>query len=239
MIATATADWRPTDFTGEAAVKIGGLVAAYGLDAPFLRVYAGDGAVFAVMDGDAVLWGDSDEARLFLTMDPTVRRVRTDEHNATALAALWQTEAAVGDVMTPAVPMARSPLAVPLTPREYWEVIAPVFADTLPPFDAWYTDVSHRVRHGVCRLLGIKADGGPVAAAMTTAEDGDRWVIGAVATLPDYRGRGYAAALVMTLAAMGQQSGKSVLLSPKNEGAKRLYEKCGFVVCGRYGQVAR
>ena len=239
MIATATADWRPERFEGEAAVKIGALVAAYGLDAPFLRVYTGDGAVFAIMDGDAVLWGDSEEARLFLTMDPAVRRVRTDENNAQALAEMWQTEAVCGNVMTPQAAMTRSDEVERLTPQEYWDVIAPVFADSLPPFDAWYTDVSHRVRHGLCRLMGIRRDGKPVAAAMTTAEDGDRLLIGAVATLPDYRGQGLAGRLVTTLAAIGQQEAKHVLLSPKNEGAERLYTRLGFTVCGRYGQVER
>ena len=239
MITAATAAWRPEGFEGEAAVKIGALVAAYGLDAPFLRVYVGEDAVFAIMDGDAVLWGDSDEARLFLTMDPAVRRVRTDEKNALRLADMWQAEAVCGSVMTPAVSMTRSEEVEALTPREYWEVISPVFADSLPPFDAWYTAVSHRVRHGLCHLMGVREDGKPVAAAMTTAEDGDRLLIGAVATLPDYRGRGYAGKLVTTLAAMGQEQKKTVLLSPKNEGAERLYARCGFAVCGRYGQVER
>lgn len=239
MIAAVGSGWQPDGFCGEAAVKLRSLVAAYGVEAPFLKVYSGDNAAFAIMDGDAVLCGDSDEARLFLTMDPSVRRVRTDEHNARLLADAWQAEAVCGNVMTPSRAMTADTAVSAVTPREYWPVIATVFGDTLPPFDAWYADVSHRWRHGLCRLMGVYENGEVVAVAMTTAEDDSAMLIGAVATLPAYRGKGYAGKLVTTLAALGQAEGKTVWLSPKNERAEALYARLGFIPAGRYGQVTR
>ena len=239
MIAAVTGEWTPLTSATEAAVKINALVAAYGTTAPFLRVYAGETATLAIMDGDAVLDGDSEEARLFLTMDPSVRRVRTDEINARRLAAMWQTDALCGDVMTPAATMTVDPAVEPLSPRDYWAVIQAVFGDALPAFDAWYTDVSHRWRHEQCRLVGIRESGQPVAVAMTTAEDPHRGVIGAVATLPTHRGRGYAGRIVTSLATTLEAAGKTVYLSPKNEYARALYERLGFIPCGRYGQVVR
>lgn len=239
MIATVSPGWQPEGFCGEAAVKLRSLVAAYGVEAPFLKVYSGDNTAFTIMDGDAVLCGNSDEARLFLTMDPSVRRVRTDEHNARLLADMWQTEATCGNVMTPGCAMTADAAVTAITPREYWPVIETVFGDTLPPFDAWYADVSHRWRHGLSRLMGIYENGEVAAVAMTTAEDSDAMLIGAVATLPAYRGKGYAGKLVTTLAAIGQAEGKTVWLSPKNERAEALYTRLGFVSAGRFGQVTR
>lgn len=239
MIAAVSSGWMPEGFDGEAALKLRSLVAAYGVDAPFLKIYSGDNTAFAIMDGDAVLCGDSDEARLFLTMDPSVQRVRTDEHNARLLADMWQVEAVCGDVMTPGRAMSADADVTAITPREYWPVIKAVFGDTLPPFDAWYADVSHRWRHGLCRLMGVYEDGNVVAVAMTTAEDDRAMLIGAVATLAAYRGKGYAGKLVTTLAAIGQAEGKKVWLSPKNERALGLYARLGFIPVGRYGQVAR
>ena len=64
-------------------------------------------------------------------------------------------------------------------------------------------------------------------------------VIGAVATLPDYRGRGYASACVSTLAASLQKEGRRIYLSPKNAGAQRLYAGLGFVPCGEWGTLQR
>ena len=239
MIAAVGPGRQPEGFSGEAALKLRSLIAAYGVDAPFLKIYSGDNTAFAIMDGDAVLCGDSDEARLFLTMDPSVRRVRTDEHNARLLAAMWETEAVCGNVMTPGCAMTADTAVTAITPREYWPVIETVFGNTLPPFDAWYADVSHRWRHGLCRLMGIYENGEVVAVAMTTAEDDSAMLIGAVATLPAYRGKGYAGRLVTTLAAFGQAEGKTVWLSPKNERAEALYARLGFIPAGRYGQVTR
>ncbi len=239
MITAVSSGWVPETFDGEAGVKLRSLVAAYGVDTPFLKVYCGDNAAFAIMDGDAVLCGDDGEARLFLTMDPSVRRVRTDERNARLLADTWQTEATCGDVMTPGCAMTADKAVTAVTPREYWPVIQAVFGDTLPPFDAWYADVSHRWRHGLCRLMGVYEDGNVVAVAMTTAEDDRAMLIGAVATLPAYRGKGYAGKLVTTLAAIGQAEGKKVWLSPKNERALGLYTRLGFIPTERYGQVTR
>ena len=102
-----------------------------------------------------------------------------------------------------------------------------------------YADVHHRLRHGLCRLAAVETDGGVAACAMTTAECAGGAVIGAVATLPDYRGRGYASACVSTLAASLQKEGRRIYLSPKNAGAQRLYAGLGFVPCGEWGTLQR
>lgn len=94
--------------------------------------------------------------------------------------------------------------------REIYPILQTGFGETLPAFDAWYADVSHRMRHGVCRAAVVREMGRPVACAMTVAQARDGAVLGAVATLPDYRSRGYASACVTTLAAVLQGEGRRI-----------------------------
>lgn len=251
----------------EAAVKLRALLHTYGAARPFLPFYQGDdGSVCALLDGVCV-WlpgGDPDEMALFLTMQPDVRAVRTSGEGARRLSKVFGAPAVCGAVMTPArtfdptstagppaaaatpvVPVPAAPTLIAPTPRAYYPLLRACFGDTLPPFDSWYADVSHRLRHGGCRLLGIEADGRLAAGAMTTAEcgpwesDAGAAVIGAVATLPGYRGRGFASRCVTSLAAALQAENREVLLSPKNSPAQALYAKLGFAVCGEWGEIHR
>lgn len=204
------------------------------------------------------------------------------------------------------------------TPREVYPLLCACFGDTLPPFESWYADVSHRLRHGHCRLVGIRAGETLAACAMTTAEcppdlragrpsrapegvaagrlkgsasewsessaaewlkgpagsanaalpgapegpaaagspagraegtkynrqgdilyNGGAALIGALATLPAYRGRGFASRCVSALAAALQAENRRVLLSPKNSPAEALYTRLGFAVCGEWGEIHR
>ena len=109
--------------------------------------------------------------------------------------------------------------------------------EAFPPFNAWYADVSHRRRRGLCRSAGVAADGQIVSSAMTVAETADAAIIGAVATHPEHRNRGYASACVTALAAELREEGKRVFIAPKNENARRLYARIGFEVCGEWGEI--
>ncbi len=149
-------------------------------------------------------------------------------------------------------------------PRELYPLLRACFGDALPPFESWYVDVSHRFRHGWCRTAGIRTGGALAACAMTTAEcgpepaaaenfpgnrgtsceginpyNGGAALLGAVATQPEYRGRGYASRCLSALTAALQAEGRHVLLSPKNEYAQALYERLGFMVCGEWGEIHR
>lgn len=227
----------------EAAVRIAGLAAAYGTERPFVRFWSGEGGSrIALMDGLATVAAcpqEREELALFLSMHPEIAAVRTDAALAQTLAAAgWAVK--TGEVMTPAVRFAPPEAPVEALPaREMYPVLAAVFGETVPPFDVWYADVSHRLRHDAARIAGIRENGQAVAVAMTTAECSGAALIGAVATLPASRGKGYAAACVSSLAAQLQREGRRVLLSPKNDRAKALYTRLGFVVCGEWGLAER
>lgn len=232
--------WTPDN---EAALRQCGQFAAYGADHDFLRFYADDsGNRLSVFENAATLFAvdDAEEMRLFLTMDPTVTSVRTDAKTAQRLAADWGVPLDTEAVMTAPKEAAMFDNVSEIAVRDSYAVLLEGFGDkALPPFDSWYTDVHHRVRHGVCRLVGVYDDGKAAASAMTVAECANAALIGAVATCPSARGKGYASACVLTLAAMLQREGKTVLLSPKNEYAHRLYDRIGFTVVGEWGSVKK
>ena len=230
----------PLPEDSDAAVKIAAKARAYGLSRPFLRVYAGEGgSVLSVMDGVATLYAgsDADEALLFVCMSPDVHALRTDEETAARFAASLGTPCQTGVTMEYRGDPMVNASAETLSPRDAYPLLAEVFGESLPPFDVWYADVSHRVRHDMCRIAGVTEQGKTVSCAMTVAETETVWMIGAVATHPACRGRGYASAVVRSLVASGQAAGKRVLISPKNEAARSLYERLGFAVCGTWGTV--
>lgn len=166
MIQTAT----PESFENytprsEAGVRILSLVQAYGVEQSFLRFWRGEyGSAISLMDGHAVIelqQEERDELFIFLTMQPEVRSVRTDEENARLLAALWpRSRLETGAVLTlrdRIVPT--GPADLTSSPREIYPILQTGFGETLPAFDAWYADVSHRMRHGVCRAAVVREMG--------------------------------------------------------------------------------
>lgn len=90
------------------------------------------------------------------------------------------------------------------------------------------------------RCYGVHKDGRLVAAASTSAEsDLSAMVIG-VCTHPDYRGRGYASALVAKLCGDCLREGLSSLcLFYDNPAAGRIYRRIGFVEMGEYLMLRR
>ncbi len=232
--------WTPDS---EAALRQCGQAAAYGASCPFLRFYADEyDNRLSLFDGAATLHvaEQAEDMLLFLTMDPSVRAVRTDRETAAKLAQMWGTAFETEAVMCapPAVLPQGEAVDTPL--RDIYDVLTVGFGDgVLPAFDVWYADVHHRFRRGRCRAVSVREEAVSQACAMTVAECDAAALIGAVATRPTARGKGYASSCVMTLTAMLQAEGKTVWLSPKNAYAHALYERLGFTVVGYWGSVKR
>ncbi len=246
MIQTAT----PKSFDqyiprSEAGGRILSLVQMYGVEQPFLRFWRGEyGSAISLMDGHAVMevrQEERDELFIFLTMQPEIRSVRTDEDSARLLAALWpRSRLTSGLIMTPeTTPVPPGGAVFVTSPRDLYPVLQAGFGEGLPPFDAWYADVSHRMRHGGCRAAVVREGETLVSCAMTVAEWTGGAVMGAVATRPECRGKGYASACVIALTDVLRSEGRRIYLCPKNEGAQRLYQRLGFVGCGRWGELSR
>lgn len=224
----------------EALLRIAALAQVYGDTWQALRFWRGDGgSVLSLADGVATLHAgeDVEDATLFLHMSPDVHTVRTDADTAARLAAMWGTEAAVGEVMT--APHAVESLGTATEPplSALYPLLQAVFANDIPPFDVWYADVHHRRRHGCFRAAAVMERERAVSCALVSAQTDSAVLLGGVATLPEARGRGYASACVTVLAHAEQAAGRAVYISPKNEQAAALYRRLRFVPCGQWGIV--
>lgn len=240
---------RPAATDG--AVRIRSWHAAYGAQTRFLSSFTdGRGTFLSVMDGFSVLadlTGDAiggaavdEEWAAFIAMHPDIRRVRCTRAAGERLAAAQHVPVTAGEVLRCAVCPAGGQTDGPVPVRNVraegvYRLLCDAFPDgALPPFDAFYVDLSHRLRHGLCRIAAIEdPPGTPVACAMTVAEAPDAVVIGAVATAPQHRKKGYASACIRALLA---EDARPALIAPADDAAAQLYRSLGFSPCGGWAE---
>ena len=227
----------------EAGWRLKGWYEAYGSERPFLRFYTdGIGSFLGCLDTAAVLeaatGADTGEWGLFLAVQPELQTLRSSAETAGRLTAFGR-PGQTGAVLRATVSAPPSIETGPLTPREMYPLLIAAFGERAPAFEGWYLDVSHRLRHGGCRLWGVRCDGVPVAGAMTVAEASGGAVIGGLATVPDYRNRGYAGACVAALCEALLSERKTVLTAPDTPSLEQWYIQRGFVPAGTYGERIR
>ncbi len=224
--------------TDEAAIRIVAAYETYGMQTRFLQLFADEcGTRMSLMDSVAVLHaphGLNDEWISFLSMQPSIRAVRTDAQTAEALAERWHCNYKSGDFMTYFGSDCPTTDTDHVRFEELYAFLHEYFS--LPSFENWYVDVSHRVRHGCCHIASIVRRGQVVCNAMTVAETTNDVLLGAVATHPDWRRQGLAGACIGHLIHQLSDS-RRIHISPVNERACRLYEKLGFRITGSWGEV--
>ncbi len=200
---------------------------------PFAHFWEdGEGRYASMIDGTAVFYAETvtEEWLTFWQMQPDLAKLITDACIGETVAAHLGRPFSQVPVMKSVVPS--NGQAEPVAPKAAFELMTRVFGDAIPPFDVWYADVSHRMRHAGCQTVGVMRNGVCVSCAMTVAECDGGALIGAVATAETARRQGLAGRLVGGLAATLSQEQKQVFICPKHEAARRLYERIGFVVCG-------
>ncbi|MBP3382275.1 MAG: GNAT family N-acetyltransferase [Clostridia bacterium] len=240
MIRLFTGDSLPTFDVNWQSTYIISRFLAYGGNAPFAPFYMDENdTVLSVLSGDAVLYAthlNIEEWACFLAMHPDITTVTASWDIATSLADTLQKTVQPKKVMRLQNALSVTPtLVTEQTPRQIYPLLKAVFGDTMPAFDDWYVDVSHRLRHNNCTVAGVSLENEPVSTAMTVAQSADAIVIGAVATSQKARKRGYAAQCIGYLADKHKE--KTVMISPKNSYAEHLYTNMGFVVTDTIGQI--
>lgn len=242
MIRRATENDFQCAITNESALRIFALKCAYGLDAPFIQYFSdNNGSLAAIMDGFcAFSCADEldDEWRTFFAMQPAITVLHTEERIARAFVQNSHYYLTNGEVLRLEHSASSSTLHQenPDTPRlnEVYEALQHTFS-SMPRFDAWYVDASHRIRHGCCHIVGKYVDKTLASVAMTVAEANDVVLIGGVATLPSYRKQGLASNCIMSL--ISQLSQQTILIAPNSAESTRLYQKLGFVPYGTWAEV--
>lgn len=222
---------------------VGSRVSAYGVGERFAPFYTDSvGTVVSVLDGNAVLAGDAADAAEWAAflLQAEVSTLMAERSVAEKLAKYLQLPIYSQKVMQLRhFTGTNLPTTFAPSPREMYPVLSAVFTENLPPFDNWYVDVSHRLRHGVCHVAGIKKEEGTAAVAMTVAETAGGAVIGSVATLPTYRKKGFSSACIGNLITVlhAENPAKKIWILPKTDYAENLYKKLGFSVCGEAGKI--
>lgn len=242
MIRKALETDFPTVADNECLVRILGLRLAYGTDAPFIQYFTdGEGGLMSLMDGVAILNLPylNEEWAVFLGMNPDITAIHCSDTIGNALFSSGNWEGRVGDVMVYAGDMPSS-VEEMVCSNPHLPAVYDLLKNHFPgisPFNYWYPDVSHRVRHGCCHISAVLGEIGVVSTAMTVAETDTSAVLGQIATHPDFRRRGLAGKCIKST--IFQCKGKMLYILPLNENAQKLYQKLGFVVCGGWAELRR
>lgn len=231
-------------FTGdtECAIRIQSLKVIYGCDVPFLRFYTdGEGSYMSLMDGVAVFYTSqpvSDEWLAFFAFQPEIIHIHTDATTGQQLAETGSWILSQGTTLKYAgEKRGEEPdiCEAPFLPDVY-TLLAANFPH-IAPFEAWYVDYSHRVRHGHCHIAAIMCDGKPVSVATTVAETETAVILGQVATDTAFRCRGYAAKCLFSL--INKCQGKELYILPVDKYAEKLYISLGFCPAGDWAELTR
>lgn len=107
----------------------------------------------------------------------------------------------------------------------------------LPEYLPWLTDVSHRLRRGTAKVIAAEESGKAVACAMVVFKTSSAAILGAVATLPEFRGKGYAGALVTALAEEMKAKKRRVNLLCAEGSIIRFYQNLGFEKIGEWSLI--
>ena len=103
---------------------------------------------------------------------------------------------------------------------------------TPPPFENFYVDINHKLRHNTMRMYGIFENESPVAVAMTVAESDNGAVLGAVASSPEYRSHGYGSSIVKYITNRLVAENKAVYLHRAKNANVSFYNNLGFKETG-------
>ena len=101
--------------------------------------------------------------------------------------------------------------------------------EDLAPFESFYPDVSHRIRHRTarCRMLADCS-----AVILSGYETASAAVVAGVSALPEYRRTGRGSLLLNSLTRELTQEGRQVYLCREEEKNREFYHACGFEETG-------
>lgn len=102
-------------------------------------------------------------------------------------------------------------------------------------FLMWVADLSHKMRHNSAHLYGIYCENKLVSSAFSLFETEKSVVISSVATLEEYRCKGFGERIVKTI--IEENKDKDVYVFTENEKTDNWYKKIGFVPCEMWSEI--
>lgn len=120
--------------------------------------------------------------------------------------------------------------------REIYDLLRLCETNTFrpPPWEPFYLDLSHRLRHHGAHLVGIRRESRLTACAMTVAETDAMAILGGVAVAPDTRRQGLGRLAVELLLAQLPQLHVAVFRAEQENQA--FYQSLGFMPAGEWAE---
>ncbi len=125
-----------------------------------------------------------------------------------------------------------------LSLHDTYSLLSDVFSIGSPaPFDDYFVDMSHRVRHGVSDVYNVYWGDEPISTLSVFAISESAAVLGGIATKRTYQHQGIASAVLRSVTETLSEHGRCIFLH--RERKIGIYEKCGFQPTGRWAQLDR
>ncbi|WP_101698482.1 GNAT family N-acetyltransferase [Clostridium minihomine] len=227
--------------------KIEGLRRAYGLALPFARFWmqeAEQGEITAAvssLDGIMVLdWrnqADGEELTEFLSA-AGCRTLLCEEAAATLLYGKADRQ---GRILTLCKDRKEEPnsysgqLRSEVPVRNLFSLLCECGELKQEQFEAFYLDVSHRVRHHAALIQGLEIDGRLIACAMASSITDHAAVLSAVAVHPQFRREGAGSTAVIQL--LKRLAPRKVSVFCETKEAERFYASLSFVPSGTWSEL--
>ncbi len=98
-------------------------------------------------------------------------------------------------------------------------------------FEAWYVDISHRIRHGTAKAYSVNINNEIVSSGIFSSIHNNNAVLTSVNTAPEFRRMGYGSLLVSHM--MCDISGTVFLMREKDKN-EHFYSRLGFINTGKW-----
>ncbi len=210
---------------GVEAQKIRALFRAYGVKYDFCRFFVSENAVFCGIDGSFALCETGDYSDIEELADFFAFGGFSEIFCSAALGARLaerlgcrSQSASLMRFEGEAVPNAEVETNPPLD--EVYEILKTAFDIE---YEAWYADMSHRIRHGVAKARRLES-----SALMIQHDINGEALLSQIATAPGSRRRGNASRLIKAVCAELSESEVFLLCE---ELLAPFYEKLGFQKC--------
>lgn len=191
------------------SVRISALLKAYGTEQPFLSVWHQQyDTVLARLENSFFVYPgrkpDYEELAFFLRFNPYFRSITGDAKTIAGIAAFFSQKYSIRHFVLMTLnsdKLAEKPyFPVEAAPnlRALYDVICQATdADfSVGEFPSFYVDMNHRIRHGCARAYLLTRDGQSASACLVSVESDGAGLVSGVATVPQMRHLGYAAAVV-------------------------------------------
>ena len=119
-------------------------------------------------------------------------------------------------------------------PKEIYDIIKPENLTGVGDYLPWLSDTVYRLNRNAASGAVAQLDGKNAGCAMVLFRTDRAALLGAVATKPEFRGRGVARSLVLGLAKKELENGRRVELLCKCGTIVEFYKSIGFEVTGKW-----